>query len=76
MHIVLRLIDDPTTIKDIIKDIFRDEYDDEKIEWTNGICFYIFSPFILALLLIVLIGVGISLPVKLLFKKMFDLEDE
>jgi hypothetical protein len=72
MYLVLKLTDDPETIKGIIKDIFRDEYDDEKIEWTNGICFYIFSPFILALLLVVLIGVGISLPLKLLFKKMFD----
>ena len=72
MYFVLKLTDDPETIKGIIKDIFRDEYDDNVISWTNGISFYIFSPFILVLLLVVLIGVGISLPVKLLFKKMFE----
>lgn len=71
MYLVLKLTDDPETIKGIIKDIFKDEFDDN-ISWTNGISFYIFSPFILAMLIIVLIGVGISLPVKLLFKKMFD----
>ena len=72
MWIVLKLTDDPETIKGIIKDIFRDEFDDG-VSWTNGIIYYIFSPFILVLLLVVLIGIGISLPVKLLFKKIFDL---
>lgn len=72
MYLVLKLTDDPETIKGIIKDIFRDEYDDDVISWTNGIGFYIFSPFILVLLLIVIIGVVISLPLKLLFKKLFD----
>lgn len=71
MYLVLKLTDDPETIKGIIKDIFRDEYDDS-ISWTNGISYYIGSPFILVLLLIILIGIGISLPVKLLFKKLFD----
>lgn len=72
MWAVLKLTDDPETIKGIIKDIFRDEFDNS-MSWTNGISYYIFSPFILVLLLVVLIGVGISLPLKLLFKKLFDL---
>ena len=75
MYLVLKLTDDPETIKGIIKDIFRDEYDDNVIRWTNGISYYIGSPFILALLIIALIVTLISLPLKLLFKKMFDLED-
>lgn len=74
MWVVLKLMDDPETIKGIIKDIFKDEFDDS-IRWTNGISFYIFSPFILTLLLVVLIGLGISLPLKLLFKKIFDWSD-
>lgn len=73
MWAVLKLTNDPETIKGIIKDIFKDEFDDDNISWTNGISYYIFSPFILTLLLVVLIGIGISLPLKLLFKKIFDL---
>ena len=72
MYFVLKLTDDPETIKGIIKDIFRDEFDDDVINWTNGISYYIGSPFILVMLIIALIVTLISLPLKLLFKKMFD----
>ncbi len=71
--VVLKLTDDSETIKGIIKDIFRDEFDDDSIRWTNGISFYIFSPFILVLLIVALIVTLISLPLKFLSKKMFDL---